>query len=50
MSSIYFTLGDDFGKRIMEIAQEKLLYKYDGEGVVSLLIESFPGMYENLAN
>ena len=49
MSSIHFTLGDDFGKRIMEIAQEKLLYKYDGEGAVSLLIESFPGMYRDLA-
>ena len=42
MSNVHFTLGDDFGKRIMEIAQEKLLYKYDGEGAVSLLTESFP--------
>lgn len=49
MSNLCFILGDDFGKRIMEIAQEKLLYKYDGEGAVSLLIESFPGMSRSIA-
>ena len=35
MSNVHFTLGDDFGKRIMEIAQEKLLYKYDGKDSVN---------------
>lgn len=49
MSSINFSLGENFGKTIMTIAQEKLLYKYDGEGAVSLLIKSFPGMKRELA-
>lgn len=49
MGNVHFSLGEDFGKRIMEISQECLLYKYDGEKAISILTNSFPGMERDLA-
>lgn len=48
-NTLHFTIGEDFGLRIMEIAQEHLIYNLDHKKAVKALTDSFVGMPEDLA-
>ncbi|MCH5167870.1 MAG: hypothetical protein J1F35_08330 [Erysipelotrichales bacterium] len=49
MASLHFSLGEDFGKRITEIAQEKLIYDYSPKKAIETFTLSFYDMTEKLA-
>lgn len=41
---VHFRLGEDFGIRITEIAQEHIMYNYDIRKGIDAIMGSFPGM------
>ena len=46
---LHFTFGDDFGKLLMSIAQEKLMYSFEPDKATSIIKDSLIGCTEELA-
>jgi len=46
---IHFIIGEDLGLRIMEIAQEHLIYSYDPEKAIRSITDSLMGCPVDLA-
>lgn len=42
--TVHFTLGDDAGKLLMQIAQEALLYELDPEKAIKVITTSLMGV------
>jgi hypothetical protein len=47
--TVHFTLGDDAGKLLMQIAQEALLYELDPEKAIKVITTSLMGCPDNIA-
>lgn len=47
--TLHFSLGEDAGKLIMQIAQEKLIYEYDPQNAIKSLTDSLCGLTYQLA-
>ena len=49
MATLHFSLGEDLGKRITEIAQEKLIYDYSPKKAIETYTQALCGFTEELA-
>ena len=49
MATVHFSLGSELGKRITEIAQEKLMYDLDVNGALNVYTQSLHGFPKDLA-
>lgn len=47
--TVHFTLGDDAGKLLMQIAQEALLYELDPEKAIKVITTPLMGCPDNIA-
>lgn len=47
--TVHFTLSDDAGKLLMQIAQEALLYELDPEKAIKVITTSLMGCPDNIA-
>ena len=47
-NNLHFTFGDDFGKLLMSIAQEKLMYSFEPDKAVSIIKDSLIDCTEEL--
>lgn len=49
MGTVHFTLGENLGKRLTEIAQEKLIYNADPKAAVETFTKSLVGFPQDMA-
>jgi len=49
VKTVHFSIGEDFGLRIMEIAQEHLLYNYNPKKAIEMITKSLMGCPKDLA-
>lgn len=49
MNTVHFSLGEDLGKRITEIAQEKFIYNADPEAAINVFTQSLCGFPKEMA-